>query len=579
MKISSLSTPRKLFLAAAVIVAVLLVYWLAFARTSDRSPQVAHGERPNIVVIQTDDQNRHTFKGEFRDRSGRQRLIMPRTIRGIVDQGAEFTNYYSSTPVCSPSRASLMTGQYSDNNGLLRNNGPTGGWSGWQGLQTWDHNVPLTLQEAGYRTAHYGKLMNGYWDARNNGVDLTVPPGWDRWFTTAYLEGAQYYGFRVNSDGEAVGPFGDPDYSLGVPGITPPTGIDPAGCKAMTPRSPDGVPCNYQSDVTTRRAVEEIKRNGENPDQPFYLQVDYQAPHGDKRPPGGPTPPTRYLGSADRTGLPRNPSVNEADMSDKPERTQRSAGPPISPLNMARLTRAYRRYVETVRGVDDGVGAILNALEKTGQMDNTYVFFLSDQGEFYGEHRFVRGKFQPFEPSARVGMAVRGPGIKPGTKTAELTGNIDVPATVLQLARTKADYKVDGRTMVPFWKNPKQRTRRPYQIAYFGGLEGESDAVVGTGEKGVATGKLITVVGRAPSVPYRGYRIGPYKYFRYQTGERELYDLSNDPYELDNRIADPQYAQVKRYMQKHYRRVINCAGASCRAPLPPWPEPPDVSGS
>lgn len=113
------------------------------------------------------------------------------------------------------------------------------------------------------------------------------------------------------------------------------------------------------------------------------MQIDYQAPHSDVRPPGGPTPATRHDGSAARTSLPRPPNFNEADLSDKPEFLRQAAGGRLSRAEIRQTARYYRRYIESLRGVDDGVGAILKTLKKTGQLKDTYIFVLSDHGLFF----------------------------------------------------------------------------------------------------------------------------------------------------------------------------------------------------
>jgi len=535
---------HRLALGAAL---ALLLLGLALAR----SPAVAAAQRPNFVVIQTDDQNASTLKGHYRNRAGAYHRIMPNTLDGIVRSGAEFRNHYASSPVCSPSRASLLTGQYPHSSGLLRNDGPFGGWTGWQALPAWRHNVPVALNRAGYRTAHFGKLINGYYDGPNRRVDRTVPPGWDRWFTTAFMPGARYYGYEVNDDGRAVGPIGNRNYRMGGPGV------DPASCTAAKLLAgPGRGRCKHLTDVMTKAAIREIRTSGR---RPFLLQIDYQAPHGDVRPPSGPTPLTRHAGSAARTPLPRTASFNEADMSDKPAFLREAAGRQLGPRAINRLTRYYRRYVEALRGVDDGVGAILKALRETGQLKNTYVFYLSDHGLFFGQHRFNQAKFLPYDDASKVAMAVRGPGIPAATKVNELTGNIDVPATLLRLSGVEPGYAVDGRPLGRFWRNPERRTRRPFEISLFVGDD--------------AAPNRAAVSGRAPAVNYRGFRVGPYKYIRYRNGARELYDLSRDPEELNNRIDKPRYAEVERYMASHLQRVISCGGASCREELPPWPSP------
>jgi N-acetylglucosamine-6-sulfatase len=513
----------------------------------------AHSARPNIVVIQTDDQNFRTVKSKYRGKNGKFHRTMPHTLRKIFRKGAEFRNYYAATPVCSPSRASLLTGQYSHNSKLNANQGPKGGWEGWQTQAAYNNNLATTLQDAGYRTAHLGKFTNGYYDEVNDRVDRTVPPGFNHWFTTAYLPGTRYYGYRVNNNGRAVGPFGNPDYSSHGPGI------DSRRCTAdkLTNRL-NGLKCNYLPDVMTRRAVREIKRKKR---KPLFLSVDYQAPHGDVRPPVGPQPATRHIDSASRTPIPRPPNFNERDISDKSPLIQSYARRGLSRQQIRQMTVAYRRGLESLRAVDDGVGAIFRTLRKTGELDNTYVFFLSDHGYFFGAHRFALAKFLPYEESAKVAMAVRGPGIPRGVDSREIVANIDVPVTILKLAKARTTYRVDGRSLAPFWRNPWKRTRRGIEVSMETGLVGDEASNPARQSNG------------APPLKYKALRVGPYKYIRYADGQDELYDLSSDPHELRNKLGKPRYQAVTEYMQKHLKGIDRCVAAECRADLPRWPQP------
>ncbi|MDQ2700875.1 MAG: sulfatase-like hydrolase/transferase, partial [Actinomycetota bacterium] len=253
------------------------------------SPDLTRAARPNIIVIQTDDQSARTVKAHFRGRQGKFRRVMPNTVRKIFNRGTEFRNYYATAPVCSPSRASLLSGQYPHNSKLTGNDGPNGGWRGMKQLPIFQQNLAVTLKRSGYRTAHFGKLINGYYDSERSRVDTTVPPGWDSWFTTAFLPGTRYYGYMVNDNGRAAGPFGDAGYASRGPGI------DPKGCTKKTLTSPRrGVKCRYLTDVMTRGVVREIR---EKKRKPLYIQLDYQAPHGDMVRPKGPQPATRHLNS------------------------------------------------------------------------------------------------------------------------------------------------------------------------------------------------------------------------------------------------------------------------------------------
>ena len=535
-------SPAVHFVLATVFVGIALL----------AAPGFAGAARPNFVVIQTDDQNSRTAKATLRKYLGGRVPIMPNTVGEIFRGGTEFPNYYVSSPVCAPSRASLLTGQYPKNNGLVANFGEEGGWSGWRNLPANETNLPVALQEAGYRTSHFGKFLNGYWQTENNQVETTVPPGWNNWFTTSFDSQTLHYGYQVNDNGLGRTRFGNPLY-------TATSGLDPKRCSAESLlRQSIANGCHYQADVMSRAAVREIRRNS---DQPFYLQIDYEGPHGDIRPPMGPQPATRHVGSTAWTPPEQPPNFNEEDMSDKSPEVQEAAPNRMGFIGFQRFKYYYLRDLASLRAIDDGVGAIIETLRQTGRLENTYIFFLSDNGVFLGEHRFYQGKFLPYDGATRVAMAVRGPGVTPGGRSAELASNVDVAPTILQLAGANASWQIDGRSLRPFWRDTSLRTRRATGIAY-----SRSTVDPEVGRAGVSA--------VAPSLNYRGFRVGPYKYFRFDlSGQEELYDLRRDPWELRNRINSPEYIQVGQYMRAFLPAVDNCTGNSCRAPLPPWPEP------
>lgn len=543
---------------AVALIAGLAGLFLLFSLLG-RAPEASGADRPNFVVIQTDDQSPRLMRSKFRgDRGGFQRT-MPNTMDMVVRGGTEFPKFYATSPVCSPSRASLLTGQYPHSNGLISNGGPFGGWQGWMNLPTATRNLPVSLQRAGYRTSHFGKFTNSYYDPVTGGATLEVPPGFDNWFTNSFRSGDnRMYGYSVNDNGQIKGPYGKRNYS-------DKRGLDPRACRIGTGSVHIGGKkkrCNYITDVMTRRAVDEIRNGG---DGPLFLQIDYDAPHGDVRPPAGPQPATRHLGSASRTPMPRPPNFNEADFSDKPAALREVAPRRLGPREIKRTVFSYRKQIESLRSIDDSVGAIIGALRKTGELDNTYVFFLSDHGYFIGEHRFSLGKFLAYEEASTVSMAVRGPGIRRGVKSREIVGNIDVPATIFGLSDAEPDYSVDGRSMAPYWKRPGLTTRRPIEISLLGSSGAAGDGSAST------SGAVASA--RAPALDYRGYRVGPYKLIKYESGESELYDLKRDRSELENVFRDGSYAPVREYMEEHLDQVINCSGSGCREQLPPWPRP------
>ena len=262
--------------AAAVAAALLALLVLLFALNgADASAARSGGAaRPSFLVIQTDDQTAQELDSTWITPLGLRARSMPHTFDEIRRRGIAFSRYYVSYPLCCPSRASLLSGRYAHNTKVLGNLPPTGGFTAFQQGPNYRHNIATWLQHSGYRTVHLGKFLNNY---GHSAPETTIPPGWDAWETlTPAGESSFYYGYHLNVDGQIEGAFGDPDYGLGI-------GEDDRRCSALpVPR----LSCNYLTDSLTRRAVAQIRLAPAG--RPFYLQLDYTAPHGDPRPPIGP---------------------------------------------------------------------------------------------------------------------------------------------------------------------------------------------------------------------------------------------------------------------------------------------------
>lgn len=516
--------------------------------------------RPNVVLIQTDDQSANTLRAKFRGLDNRIHRAMPNTLDLIARQGTEFTRYYATQPVCGPSRAALLTGRYAHTTGLKRNTGSSGGWTGWQQLPLLNDNLATRLQDAGYRTVHIGKFTNDYTSADGT-PETVVPPGWDRWHTMSYSAPTLYYGYYLNRNGVITGPHGSAGYDA-VSGE-----VDPVTCTADRLLLPAAGECQLATDVYTRTAVREIRAAG---NRPLYLQLDYNTPHGDARPPVGPQPATRHYDTAFGNRMPRMPSFNEADIRDKPSWLKRVAEP-MDRRETERIDTRWRKEMEALRDVDDGVAAIVKTLRRTGKLGNTYLVFLSDNGLFHGEHRLSSAKFLAYEPSARVPMMIRGPGVPAGRRSAELVGNVDIAPTVLDLARAGGRNRLDGRSLRPFWKDPKRRTRRPLLIESWIGTGNPARELkdAGLGPELESSGAAASVA--APALNFRAVRAGRYKYIRYSSGDRELYDLARDPGELQNRISAPRYRPVRRWLESVLRQRQDCRAARCRKVTGPLP--------
>jgi N-acetylglucosamine-6-sulfatase len=487
--------------------------------------------KPSIVLIQLDDQDLYDLGATFPDRSGGRTRVLP-NMDELRSTGVAFMHYYVSEPVCCPSRAALLTGRYAHNNRVLTNVGARGGFTAYRRHDLRD-NLAVWLQRAGYRTIHVGKFLNGY-----HSRPPAVPPGWSDWQTlSSDPSTAYYYGYRFNDNGRVTHRYGNRSYKP----------ADPAGCPHRAPR-----PCNYVTDVLTAKALQALRSTPSG--SPFYLQLDYTAPHVDDPGPIGPPPPPRYQGSLAGIRAPRTPDFNEADVSDKPSFVRER--PRMTRSYIGRVDIRFERRLESERAVDDGVGAIEAALDRLGRLPNTYVVLTSDNGYFQGEHRFGTGKFLAYETANHMPLAISGPGIPANGKSDALSANIDLAPTLLQIAGARATRSLDGRSLLPFAQDPAMQNRRALLLEDFangGGGSRESSS-------------------RFPHA-YTGIRVGPYKYVRYSSGERELYDLDRDPYELRSLAADPRYRRVMSWLQAHLRTLARCSGASCRKAPGPIPRP------
>ena len=525
--------------------------------------------RPNIVLVQVDDMPRSLLGPVLADG----RPAMPRLQSLITDQGASFRNHYNSTPLCSPSRSALLSGQYGRNSSVVGNKGEFGGWPGWQGREIIDRNLATMLQDGGYHTAHFGKFLNRYDRQSIWPRPLDIPPGWNTWVTDATDQSTRsFYGYsqlvRIERNGEVVegdaqgdmqGPFGDPFY-------TATRDIDPAGCRINTPEV-RGVICNHHTDRMTRLAADEIREV----DRPLFLQVDYHAPHADNTLPPGPQPATRHLGKARNVTLPRGPSFNERNTSDKAFLVKRTNGP-LRPERERMIEGIFRKELESLRAVDEGIGYLVQTLEETGKLDNTYFIFLSDNGGFHGQHRFSWGKFLPYESASRIPLVIRGPGIA-RARIPDLVNTTDLAPTVLEVAgvETAPGYEMDGRSLLPAARGNIQGTRaRALLIENVSARE-----MMGEELPKIEPYRLDPdrPQDKAPALPFRALRIGQHKFIRYTQGGEELYDLRRDPHELYNQARNPAYRELLVYMRQMLRQYRDCSGAECLERPAPAPTP------
>jgi len=456
----------------------------------------AAGTRPNVVVIMTDDQTLASLS------------VMPNTRTLLADRGTTFDNYLISLSQCCPSRATFLTGQFAHNHGVLGNKAPIGGYD------KLDHSNTLAvwLQRAGYLTTMIGKYLNGY--GEKPGTHKVIPPGWNEWFVPLGNGVYRYYDYTMNENRTVV------HY-----------GTDPA---------------SYETDVFAQKAVAAIgRRAGSN--QPFFLWLAYVAPHAAGKTLGADAPPPNAIGMpipapSDQaafasTAFPTPPSFNEADVADKP--TAVRSLPLLNQQQIDTIRRAYQAQLASLLDVDRGVTAIVQALAQAGKLDNTLIVFTSDNGYLNGEHRIAQGKLVPYEPSIRVPLIMRGPGIPAGEHLKQLVTNADLAPTIAAVANARPARIVDGRSLLPLFQDPT--------------LEWGRDILL---ERGPDS--------KHPEQVFTGLRTPRFKYVEYLNGDKELYDLAKDPGELQNRVANPAYATIRNELAVRLASLRRCVGSSCR---------------
>ncbi|HEX2127824.1 MAG TPA: sulfatase [Solirubrobacterales bacterium] len=493
-------------------------------------PAAAGGQgRPNIVLITTDDQTAASLR------------VMGRTRQLLADQGADFKRFYATFPLCCPSRATYLTGQYAHNHGVIDNLARFGG--GYPAMREPDKVLPVFLKQAGYETALIGKFLHDY-------RSLERPPGWDVFLSLLDGSFTRYYGYEMTDSLGGSMTFGDSE-------------------------------ADYVTDALTNRfAVPYIRSRAGNP-APFFLHLSYTAPHwgtgrndeaGRRCVSPEPfafdtaraKPAPRHAQAFANARLPQPPSFNEKEIGDKPALISRE--PRFSAADRRALARRYRCELASLLAVDEGIAAVNQALTDAGLAGNTVVMFTSDNGYMHGQHRLLGGKVQPYEEAVRVPFLMRGPGVPAGEVVKAPAGNVDIVPTILDFAGVGPGRTVDGvslragtardRAVLLEAKRPAKQTAR--------------GDVAARSWSGVRTRRYTYIehFRAAAPAPEQGFAlpIGAGK-----RTARELYDNRLDPYQLSNEARSARYAAARRQLARLARRLRGCAGEACfrQAEVPP----------
>ncbi len=480
---------------AAVLSALVAATVGVSAGTGASAGAVA--ERPNIVLVTLDDARVDDME------------FMPNVQRLLKGPGAVFSRAFLSYPLCCPARASILTGRYAHNHGVLHHAYPAGSYRKWVETGANLSTLPVWLQQAGYHTVMVGKHLNGYenYSHERYGIhNARKDPGWSSWKATV-----ETYNYRDLAIRHRPGRF-----------------VSYAG--------------RYGTHVLNNIAVRVTRRQASN-SKPFFLWLSYVAPHHGR--PHEADDPEQLVSPnvADRDqdtfahlGAITSPAYDEADVSDKPAYIQ--AFPRIDADLAAQIIETRQQRVESLQAVDRGVGRLVAALRDTGQLRNTVIIFTSDNGYSLGEHRRPAGKTYPYEEALSTPLYIRGPGI-PADRvvTQRVSMSIDIAPTVLSLARKIPPYRLDGTSLYNIIRYPGPRNR-PLLV-----------------EAWQADGNRL----------YTGLRRWRYLYVEYPaTGEVELYDVLRDPHQLQSLHDDPEYQATRTEIATQLADARDCQGTTCR---------------
>ena len=448
--------------------------------------------KPNLLVILIDDLRFDEFGA-----GGHPYMKTPHIDR-IAHEGALFDRAFHTTPICSPNRASILTGQYASRHGIIDN----------VARDAASHRLPnyhLDLQRLGYETAHIGK-----WHMGNDGKPR---PGYDFW--VAYDGHGRLYDPKLNENGAYVQHQG------------------------------------YVTDIMNRMAVDFVSRKHR---KPWALWFAHKAVHPDAEQAADGTfrmegyrPAERHQDLYRGCVFPRKPNMLDPEEIVK----QKPAWTEVLALRKNRQSRELldaihagtqeeiRLRAAMMAAVDEGVGMLFEALEQTRQLDNTFIVFLGDNGYFFGEHGLGPERRFAYEEGIRSPFIVRFPKkIRAGSRIGNLVICQDIAPTLIELAGGKPGLQIQGRSLLPLFAGKRTGWRKSFLAEYW--AENAYPWLIG--------------------MSYRAVRTDRHKYIRWINRSRngeldELYDLEKDPYELANVVRRPAYRAVREKLRRELRRL------------------------
>ena len=383
---------------------VLALLGIASATIGVRSPAYAQDpepEPPSVLLVLTDDQRWDTL------------WAMPEVQRLLAEPGVTFSNAFTTSPLCCPARASILTGGYPHTTGVYTQGRPHGGFEAFDDSTT----IATELDRAGYDTGFFGKYLDSF---QADALSGYVPPGWDRFVAFVH---AQYFAYQLTFDGR-IASYGD---ERG----------------------------DYSTDVLADQA-EDFLRTASGP---VFAVFAPAAPHAPALPPRE----DRQLFADLPTWRP--PSFDEADRDDKP--THMRALRPLGDERIADLDALRQNQYRSLQAVDRAVERLVQALEETGRLDNAVIVFTSDNGLLWGEHGWMK-KEVPYDEAIRIPLVIRADALAVPHDDGHLVANIDLAPTVAEVAGVELP-DADGQSLAPLLRGEEVRWRPAVLIEHVRG--------------------------------------------------------------------------------------------------------------
>ena len=475
---------------------ILYVIWLALSMSHSavaNEPIQSQENSPNIILINLDDADVSMLSPES------MAVHFPNLNR-FATKGLRFTNLHVTTPLCGPSRAALFTACYAHNNGIKtndpfssRSNGFAGGMVDYGAQGFHENDVSVWMKNAGYRTMMIGKYLHG------DTVDV-VPEGWDDFYSS---RGANYFGTARFTNQEK-----------------------PEGKGYIEPKT------TYRTTQEGTETLDLIERHvGRKSKQPFFLYLAPLAPHNHTPHDSLGMVEDRYKTHWANMQMPLSPDVQESDFSDKSTAIRELARLPERQYDL--LSPRHRDRMLSMKSVDDMFGELIGTLEEHELLDNTYIILTSDNGFSNGHHRLI-GKGDGFNRSTHVPTYILGPGVIAGSSNDQLIAHIDLAPTVVELAGGTVPPKIDGKSFAASIRNPDTFAEQPFRDAVL--IENWETRMLHSGEFNTASTAL---------------RFKDSVYVEWANGSPEFYDLTADPYQIEN-----QYDELSETRKLELRKAL-----------------------